>query len=57
LSRREVAGMRKGWSSGLMGMMTVLRVLPADLYDRLVHSPAAIAPGQLFEETMRRKRA
>jgi len=28
-------GLRKGWTGGMMGMMTMVRVLPPDLYDQI----------------------
>ena len=33
--RRETRGMRHNWHMGIKAMMTVVRVLPDDLYDRL----------------------
>jgi hypothetical protein len=31
----ETLGLRKGWSGAMMGMMTLVRVLPPDLYARI----------------------
>ncbi len=31
----ETFGLRKGWSGGMMGMMTMVRVLPPDRYDEI----------------------
>lgn len=31
----ETFGLRKGWSGGMMGMMTIVRVLPPDRYDEI----------------------
>lgn len=31
----ETFGLRKGWSGAMMGMMTMVRVLPPDLYDHI----------------------
>jgi len=31
----ENFGLRKGWTGGMMGMMTMIRVLPPDLYDQI----------------------
>ncbi len=31
----ETLGLRKGWSGAMMGMMTLVRVLPPELYDRI----------------------
>ncbi|QBQ55160.1 multicopper oxidase domain-containing protein [Nitrosococcus wardiae] len=53
--RRETRGMRKQWHEGVKGLMTVLRVLPEDLYDRVMHSEEAIQPGEIFEAIARRK--
>jgi hypothetical protein len=36
--------------------MTVVRVLPDDLYDRVMHGDEAIAPGAIFDEIVRRSR-
>ena len=36
--RREAMGMRPGWSMGIEGLFTVLRVLPSDLYDKIMGS-------------------
>lgn len=49
LSRREVQGMRKGWQTGVHGLMTVLRVLPDDLYERVMNSNQHVAPGEIFD--------
>ena len=54
LSRREVQGMRQGWPMAVMGLMTVVRVLPDDLYDRVMLSDEPIPPGAVFEEIVRR---
>ncbi|HEV2247614.1 MAG TPA: copper oxidase [Terriglobia bacterium] len=32
----ETYGLRKGWSGGVMGMMTLVRVLPPELYDKVM---------------------
>ena len=45
LGRREVRGMRAGWSMGVMGLMTVLRVLPPDVYQLVMESDDPIEPG------------
>lgn len=54
-SRRETRGMRHNWFEGVKGMMTVVRVLPEDLYDLVMHSDEPVAPGQVFEEIARRR--
>ena len=35
-AKPETYGLRKGWSGGVMGMMTLVRVLPAELYDKIM---------------------
>lgn len=57
MGRKEVAGMRKGWQMAVKGLMTSIRVLPHDLYDRVVQGDPSIKPGDIFQETMRRVRA
>lgn len=47
--KREARGMRKEWHMGVKGLMTVLRVLPEELYDRVMHSQEDIPPGTIFE--------
>jgi FtsP/CotA-like multicopper oxidase with cupredoxin domain len=49
MDKREARGMRKGWTSGVHGLMTVLRVLPDELYDKVMNSNAEIAPGEIFD--------
>jgi FtsP/CotA-like multicopper oxidase with cupredoxin domain len=38
-------GMRAMWPMGVMGLMTVVRVLPPDLYDKVVSGKGEVAPG------------
>lgn len=56
MMRKEVAGMRENWSMGLKGLMTAIRVLPHDLYDRVMSGDPSIKPGEIFAETMKRVR-
>jgi hypothetical protein len=35
VAKPETFGMRRGWSGGTMGMMTVVRVLEPDLFDKI----------------------
>ena len=35
-AKPELLGLRKGWTGGMMGMMTLIRVLPPDLYDKIM---------------------
>jgi manganese oxidase len=39
-------GMRPGWLMGVHGLFTVVRVLPADLYDRVVSGKGEVKPGE-----------
>jgi manganese oxidase len=36
VTKPETFGLRKGWSGGVQGMMTLVRVLPPELYDKIV---------------------
>ncbi|TWU15137.1 multicopper oxidase domain-containing protein [Allorhodopirellula heiligendammensis] len=53
-NRREVQGMRATWPMSVMGLMTTLRVLPDDLYHRVMETDAEIPPGSIFEEIVNR---
>lgn len=57
MDRREVKGMHEDWHTGVKGLMTVVRVLPEDLFDRVMSGGSSIKPGEIFKETMRRVRA
>ncbi|MBS2001762.1 MAG: copper oxidase [Candidatus Obscuribacterales bacterium] len=46
---RETRGMRKGWSMGVHGLMTVLRVLPEPYYSQVMHSNEHIEPGSIYD--------
>lgn len=52
-ARREVRGMRKHWYTGVKGLMTVMRVLPEELYERVMNSNSKIEPGEIFEAIVR----
>ncbi len=43
-SRRETHGMREGWYKGVKGLFTVLRVLPPDLFEKLMTTDEPIPP-------------
>jgi hypothetical protein len=50
-NKPECWGLRPTWSAGMMGMMTLVRILPPDLYDRIqelkteqAHDPAFRLP-------------
>ena len=49
MGRREVRGMRKDWHKGVHGLMTVLRVLPPELYDLVMTSDREVRPGEVFD--------
>jgi FtsP/CotA-like multicopper oxidase with cupredoxin domain len=53
-SRREVQGMRANFPMSMMGLMTAVRVLPDDLYDRVMHSDQEIPKGNIFAEIVHR---
>ena len=42
--RREAAGMRAGWSMGVEGLSTIMRVLPPELYDKITQTNEPIPP-------------
>jgi hypothetical protein len=43
--KRETRGMRRDWYTGVEGLMTVVRVLPPDLYDRVMNGEEEIPSG------------
>ena len=45
MGRREVRGMRASWNMALKGLMTVVRVLPEDLYEQVMNSDEPMEPG------------
>ena len=46
LTRNPLArGMRPHWPMGVMGLMTVVRVLPPDLYDKVISGKGEVPPG------------
>jgi hypothetical protein len=45
LEKRETRGMRSDWYTGLEGLMTVVRVLPPDLYDRVMLGDEQVPAG------------
>jgi hypothetical protein len=38
-------GMRRNWPMGTQAMMTTLRVLPDELYDKVISGRGQVAPG------------
>lgn len=53
-SRREVQGMRATYTQSMMGLMTAVRVLPDDLYNRVMESDEQIPKGDIFAEIVQR---
>ncbi|WP_166822500.1 copper oxidase [Thalassoroseus pseudoceratinae] len=53
-SRKEVRGMRATAMMSVKGLMTTLRVLPDDLYDRVMTSGESVPKGAVFEEIVKR---
>jgi len=53
-ARREVKGMRSTALMSIKGLMTSLRVLPDDLYERVVNTDEDIPKGAILEEIVNR---
>ena len=53
-NRREVQGMRANYAMSVKGLMTVLRVLPDDLYRLVMESDEKVEKGAIFSEIVRR---
>tara|TARA_R110001592_G_scaffold189962_1_gene435588 strand:- start:71 stop:562 length:492 start_codon:yes stop_codon:yes gene_type:complete len=53
-NRREVRGMRANYPMAVKGLMTVLRVLPDDLYKLVMESNEPVEKGAVFAEIVRR---
>jgi len=53
-SRQEVRGMRANYAMAVKGLMTVIRVLPDDLYRLVMESDEAVEKGAVFAEIVRR---
>ena len=45
LNKPETRGMRNGWFADVEGLTTIVRVLPPDLYDKVVSGKGDVAPG------------
>jgi hypothetical protein len=43
--RQEVRGMQTNWHEAVKGLMTVMRVLPEDVYNQVMLSSGPIQPG------------
>ncbi|MFO0800545.1 MAG: copper oxidase [Gemmataceae bacterium] len=53
MGRREVRGMHDGWHMGVMGLMTVVRVLPPELYDLVMTNDRELKPGEVFDRIVK----
>jgi FtsP/CotA-like multicopper oxidase with cupredoxin domain len=49
-SKPENYGLRPGWTGGMMGMMTLIRVLEPELYDKIMALKAQAAPKEHVHE-------
>jgi FtsP/CotA-like multicopper oxidase with cupredoxin domain len=54
MAPREMKGMRQGVSMSMHGLMTAMRVLPDDLYHRVMETDEDIPPGEIFAEIVKR---
>src|SRR5262249_7718050 len=45
-SNPRTRGMRPGWYNGVHGLHTVVRVLPPDLYERVITGKGEVKPGE-----------
>jgi manganese oxidase len=45
LAKPETRGMRRDWFAGIEALHTIVRVLPPELYDKVVSGKGGIAPG------------
>jgi hypothetical protein len=45
LNKPETRGMRKDWYKGVEALMTVVRVLPSELYEKVVSGKGEVPPG------------
>ena len=45
LTKPETRGMRNGWFADVEGLTTLVRVLPPDLFDKVVSGKGEVAPG------------
>ncbi|HET6573370.1 MAG TPA: copper oxidase [Fimbriiglobus sp.] len=44
-NKPEMRGMRRNWYAGVEGLMTMLRVLPPELYDKVASGKGEVEPG------------
>jgi hypothetical protein len=45
LNKPETRGMRRNWFHGIEALHTIVRVLPPDLYDKVVSGKGDVPPG------------
>jgi FtsP/CotA-like multicopper oxidase with cupredoxin domain len=45
INKPETRGMRRGWFAGIEALHTIVRVLPSELYDKVVSGNGEIEPG------------
>lgn len=53
-SRREMMGRRPMAEMAVIGLMTTLRVMPEDLYHKVMETSDTVEPGEVFTEIVRR---
>lgn len=53
-ARPETRGMREMWHMGVHGLMTVIRVLPPELFQLVMESDQPIQPGTIFNRIVNR---
>ena len=49
VAKPETYGLPANWSAGMMGMMTLIRVLPDDQYDEIIRRKNSAAPEEKHE--------
>lgn len=55
--KRETQGMREKWWMGVKGLMTVVRVLPDDLFEVVMNSDRHLEYGSVFDEIKKRRKS
>ena len=45
IEKRETRGMRRNWYKDIAGLMTLVRILPDDLYRQVMEGDAPVPPG------------
>jgi hypothetical protein len=49
VAKPETYGLPANWSAGMMGMMTLMRVLPAEQYDEIIRKKNSAGPEEKHE--------